>query len=94
MENYKKAGWDQGDAKEYTAAYFENFNAAQQFPYLRIPATFEYWTALDTNLSEAATGQGEPEEALRKTADEFESITERLGREEQLRIYKTSLNLD
>src|SRR3712207_3600782 len=26
MENYKKAGWDQGDAKEYTTAYFENFN--------------------------------------------------------------------
>ncbi len=94
MENYKKAGWDQGDAKEYTTAYFENFNAAQQFPYLRIPATFEYWTALDTSLSEAVTGQAEPEEALQQTADEFNGITDRLGRENQLEIYRTSLDLD
>jgi multiple sugar transport system substrate-binding protein len=61
---------------------------------LRIPATFEYWTALDTNLSEAVTGQASPEEALKKTADEFDSITERLGRDKQLQIYKTSLNLE
>ena len=94
MENYKKAGWDQGDAEEYTAAYFENFNAAQQFPYLRIPATFEYWTALDTSLSEAVTGQAGPEEALQQTADEFNSVTDRLGRENQLEIYRTSLDLD
>jgi multiple sugar transport system substrate-binding protein len=94
MENYRKAGWNEGDAKEYTTAYFDNFNAEQQFPYLRIPATFEYWTALDTNLSDAATGQATPEEALKDTAGEFEDITERLGREQQLKIYKTSLNLD
>jgi multiple sugar transport system substrate-binding protein len=94
MEDYKKAGWSEGDASEYTTAYYDSFNAEQQFPYLRIPATFEYWTALDTSLSEAVTGQAGPEEALKTTADEFDSITERLGREEQLEIYKTSLNLD
>jgi multiple sugar transport system substrate-binding protein len=93
MENYRQAGWNEGDAKEYTTAYYDSFNAEQQFPYLRIPATFEYWTALDTNLSEAVTGQASPEEALKKTADEFDSITERLGRDKQLQIYKTSLNL-
>jgi multiple sugar transport system substrate-binding protein len=94
IEEYKRAGWNAGDAEEYTTAYFDNFNAEQQFPYLRIPATFEYWTALDTNLSEAVTGQAEPEEALQNTADEFAEITERLGREQQLEIYKTSLNLE
>jgi multiple sugar transport system substrate-binding protein len=94
MENYNKAGWNEGDAEEYTTAYFDSFNAEQQFPYLRIPATFEYWTALDISLSEAVTGQAEPEEVLKTTAEEFDSITERLGREEQLEIYKTSLNLD
>jgi multiple sugar transport system substrate-binding protein len=94
MENYRQAGWNEGDAKEYTTAYYDSFNAEQQFPYLRIPATFEYWTALDTNLSEAVTGQTSPEEALKKTADEFDSITERLGRDKQLQIYKTSLNLE
>jgi multiple sugar transport system substrate-binding protein len=94
MGNYNKAGWNERDAEEYTTAYFDSFNAEQQFPYLRVPATFEYWTALDISLSEAVTGQAEPEEVLKTTAEEFDSITERLGREEQLEIYRTSLNLD
>ena len=76
------------DAEQYTKAYFDNFGAPQQFPYLRIPGTFEYWTALDIHLSEAATGQKTPEEALKATVDDFESITDRLGRDQQKDIYK------
>lgn len=94
VEEYVAAGWDAADVTDYTNAYFENFNAPQQFPYLRIPGTFEYWTQLDIHLSEAATGQSTPEEALQATVADFEQVTERLGREQQLEIYKTSLGLE
>lgn len=94
IEEYLAAGWDEADIRDYTKAYFENFSNEQQFPYLRIPGTFEYWTALDIHLSEAATGQATPEEALEATVADFEQITDRLGREEQLEIYKTSLGLE
>src|SRR5690606_14536574 len=57
IEDYVKAGWDEQDALEYTDAYFKTFGNPLQFPYLRIPGTFEYWLALDTHLSEAVTGQ-------------------------------------
>jgi len=60
IDGYVAAGWDALDAEQYTNAYFGNFGAEQQFPYLRIPGTFEYWTALDIHLSEAATGQKTP----------------------------------
>ena len=79
IDGYVAAGWDAKDAEQYTNAYFNNFGAAQQFPYLRIPGTFEYWTALDVHLSEAATGQKTPEEALKATVDDFNAITDRLG---------------
>ncbi|GAB4451426.1 MAG: hypothetical protein Fur0044_46760 [Anaerolineae bacterium] len=94
IEDYLAAGWDEQDIKDYTKAYFDNFSAEQQFPYLRIPGTFEYWTALDIHLSEAATGQSTPEEALKATAADFEQITDRLGRDQQLEVYKASLGFE
>ncbi len=94
IDEYLAAGWDEADIRDYTSAYYENFNAEQQFPYLRIPGTFEYWTQLDIHLSEAATGQATPEEALKATAADFEEVTDRLGREQQLQSYKESLGFE
>jgi len=94
LDDYLAAGWDEQVVKDYTKAYYENFNADLQFPYLRIPGTFEYWTALDIHLSEAATGQKTPEEALQATVDDFNQITDRLGRDLQLKSYKASLGLE
>jgi len=94
IDDYLAAGWDEQDIKDYTKAYFDNFSAPQQFPYLRIPGTFEYWTSLDIHLSEAATGQVTPEEALQATAADFEQITDRLGRDQQLEVYKASLGFE
>jgi multiple sugar transport system substrate-binding protein len=91
IDDYLAAGWDEADIREYTRAYFENFNAENQFPYLRIPGTFEYWTALDIHLSEAATGQATAQEALEATKADFEAITDRLGRDVQQTEYKASL---
>jgi multiple sugar transport system substrate-binding protein len=93
LDDYLAAGWAEADIKDYTKAYFDNFNAPLQFPYLRIPGTFEYWTALDIRLSEAVTKQKTPEEALKATVADFEAITERLGREKQRQIYIESLGL-
>jgi multiple sugar transport system substrate-binding protein len=93
IEGYEAAGWDAKDAEDYTNAYFENFGAAQQFPYLRIPGTFEYWQAMDVRLSEAVTGQSSAEDALNNIVADFEAITDRLGRETQLEVYRTSLGL-
>lgn len=94
LEDYLAAGWDEQDITDYTKAYYGNFNAPNQFPYLRIPGTFEYWTALDIHLSEAATKQITPEEALQATVADFEQITDRLGREQQLEVYRASLGLE
>lgn len=91
VDEYVAAGWDEQDIRDYTKAYFDNFSAELQFPYLRIPGTFEYWTALDIHLSEAATGQATPEEALQATKTDFEQITDRLGRDLQTEIYRASL---
>ena len=91
LDEYLAAGWDEADVVDYTNAYFDNFGSENQFPYLRIPGTFEYWTALDIHLSEAATGQITAQEAVEAIVADFEAITDRLGRDVQQAEYKASL---
>ncbi len=91
IEDYTSAGWHQADIQAYSKSYFENFDNKQQFPYLRIPGTFSYWTALDIHLFEAAQGQLTPKEALQETVLDFEELTNRLNREKQTEIYRASL---
>ncbi len=93
IETYLKAGWNEADIRDYSAAYFDNFSNKLQFPYLRIPGAYSYWQALDVHLAEAAAGQLTPEAALKATAVDFEEITIRLGREQQRRSYRASLGL-
>jgi multiple sugar transport system substrate-binding protein len=91
VEDYLAAGWNEADVQDYTKAYFDNFNNELQFPYLRIPGTFSYWTALDVHLFEAATGQLTPAEALQATSFDFEELTNSLGRTKQKEAYSSSL---
>ncbi len=94
IDAYLQAGWDEADVTSYTEAYYENFNNPVQFPYLRIPGAFEYWTSLDIHLSEAATAQATPEEALAGIVADYNAITDRLGRDAQLSSYKDSLGIE
>jgi multiple sugar transport system substrate-binding protein len=91
INDYLAAGWDEHDIRDYTAAYFENFNNPLQSPYLRIPGTFGYLTALDIHLFEAVHGQLTPDEALRETTLDFEELTDRLNRQTQAEVYRASL---
>ncbi|MCB0211576.1 MAG: extracellular solute-binding protein [Anaerolineae bacterium] len=91
IRDYEAAGWNETDVEQYTEAYFETFNNELQFPYLRIPGTFSYWTALDIHLAEAVQGQVTAEKALQETVLDFEELTSRLGRETQATVYRASL---
>jgi len=93
IADYLAQGWDAADAREYLRAYYDNYQNPNQLPYLRIPGTFDYWTAMDIRLSEALTSGTSPEDALRQMAEDFREINDRLGVEEQLEIYRAALGL-
>jgi multiple sugar transport system substrate-binding protein len=92
LEQYTQYGFNASDAEQYITAYGENlFSHPTYQTYLRIPGTPEYWTALDTRLAEAMTGQRTPQEALDLTAEEWNGITGDIGLESQLAIYQQSI---
>ena len=50
-----------------------------------------YWDIMDKNLSAAMSGQLTSQEALDQTAEAWEEVTDRLGRDEQLGLYRAAI---
>lgn len=67
------------------------FDYPLSLPYLRIPGTADYIESLDIHLSEALSGQVSAQEALNRTAQDWERITNRLGRQNQLQLYREAV---
>ena len=91
LEDYTKAGWDAEDVKQYLDAYYQNFNAPTMLPYMRITGTQEYYDVLDSNLSSAMSGAKTPQQALDDTAAAWQQVTDRLGRDKQLKAYQEAI---
>jgi multiple sugar transport system substrate-binding protein len=91
LQGYLDAGWNESDLKFYLKAYHDNFYAKAMLPYLRINGAEEYWRALDQNLSETMIGRLKPKDALDRTAKEWDEITNRRGRQQQLEQYQRSI---
>jgi multiple sugar transport system substrate-binding protein len=91
LEDYTKAGWDAEDVQQYLDAYYENFNAPVMLPYMRITGTQEYYDILDSNLSAAMSGAKTPQQALDDTAAGWQQVTDRLGRDKQLKAYQEAI---
>ena len=94
LADYEAAGWNPDDVTDYLNAYYDTFYAPSILTYLRIPGTFEYWDLLDKNLSSAMAGEMSAQEALDATAESWEAVTDRLGRDEQLRLYREAIGYD
>ncbi|MGD9507675.1 MAG: ABC transporter substrate-binding protein, partial [Geminicoccaceae bacterium] len=67
------------------------FNAPVMLPYMRITGTQEYYDILDSNLSSAMSGAKTPQQALDDTAAAWEQVTDRLGRDKQLKAYQEAI---
>jgi multiple sugar transport system substrate-binding protein len=91
LEDYTKAGWDAEDVQQYLDAYYQNFNAPVMLPYMRITGTQEYYDILDSNLSAAMSGAKTPQQALDDTAAGWQQVTDRLGRDKQLKAYQEAI---
>jgi multiple sugar transport system substrate-binding protein len=91
LADYIKAGWDKQDVTEYLRAYHDTFTAQTMLDYLRIRGTPEYWSVLDRELAAALGGRKGAQAALDDVAAAWQAITDRLGREEQLKAYQAAI---
>jgi multiple sugar transport system substrate-binding protein len=59
-------------------------------PPIIIPGVIEYRTALDTSLQQALAGQKTPAQAMKDCAAEWDRITDRKGRDKQIKAIKAT----
>lgn len=90
----ERAGFpSEENAKAYVDSILNSLLADNVVFQLRIPGYNQYEDALELAISEALTGQKSPQEALDDAAAAWNEITDRLGREAQLKAYRDSLSL-
>jgi multiple sugar transport system substrate-binding protein len=90
-QGFLDAGWNENDIVEYNKAFYDNYYAKVQLPYMRFPGAMEYWTVLDQALSEAMIGKLTAQQALDQVAKDYAGIVERLGKDEQLKVYREAM---
>lgn len=87
------AGFDEESAKDYLDAIKATIDDPNAIVDLRIPGAFEYFDALDAGIAKAVTGEADVQAALDEVVKTWDAITDRLGRESQLKLYKQSLGV-
>jgi multiple sugar transport system substrate-binding protein len=85
------AGFDEEGAVDYLSAILEGINHPNVVLDLRIRGSAEYLSVLDTEVSRALVGEISAQEALDNVATQWDAITDRLGRDEQLEQYRASV---
>lgn len=93
LDLWTGAGFDEESAQDYLQAILDTIAHPNAIVDLRIPGAFEYFAALDIGIAKAITGEATPQAALDEVAATWDAITERLGRENQLKLFKESLGI-
>lgn len=66
-------------------------NMGVGFPEIFIPGSAAYTDALDLHVQKALAGEETPEQALAAAAKEWDAITDKLGREQQVKLWQQAL---
>lgn len=90
---WTKLGMTAPQAKEYLDAIGNIIGNSNNVVDLRIPGAAEYFDALDTQLAQAVAGQVSSKDALDAVAKQWDQITDRLGRDQQKKLYRQMLGL-
>lgn len=73
--------------EQFLRVTFENAKIA--VPMLPLQGNREYFDALDVALQEAFHGRISPEEAMKRTARQWDKITDEIGRAKQIEVWKS-----
>jgi multiple sugar transport system substrate-binding protein len=91
VDIWVKAGFDRDSAVDYLDAVKNTINHPNAVLDLRIIGAAEYLQTLDVEISRAVAKEINPQQAMDNVAKAWEEITNRLGRENQLKQYRDAV---
>lgn len=93
LSGWKKFGFVEPDLSSYLGAIKASLSHPNAQLDLKLPGQARYLDAMETQLARAAAGEISAKAALDAAAEEWEKITNELGRDKMLTLYRAWLGL-
>jgi multiple sugar transport system substrate-binding protein len=87
------AGYDEAFISNYLASQSNSYNHPNAAIEPRIPGIFQYYSVAEDELAKIYAGQFDAQTGADNIAAAWERITDQIGREQQIALYKASLGL-
>lgn len=90
-EEWVAAGYDAEFVEDYLSSNADSYNHPNAANEPRIPGIFQYYSVAEDELAKIYAGQATAQAGADAIAAAWEKITDQLGRENQIKLYKASL---
>ncbi len=91
---WEEAGYDRAFVEDYLGSNADSYNHPNAAIEPRIPGIFQYYSVAEDELAKGFAGQyGSAQETADAIAAAWEKITDQIGRDSQVALYKASLGL-
>jgi multiple sugar transport system substrate-binding protein len=87
------AGYDEAYITSYLASNRDSYNHPNAAIEPRIPGIFQYYSVAEDELQKTFAGQNDAQTGADNIAAAWEKLTDQIGREEQIALYKASLGM-
>ena len=93
-DEWEEAGYDRAFIEDYLGSNADSYNHPNAAIEPRIPGIFQYYSVAEDELSKGFAGQyGSAQETADAIAAAWEKITDQIGRDSQIAVYKASLGM-
>ena len=93
-DEWEEAGYDRAFVEDYLGSNADSYNHPNAAIEPRIPGIFQYYSVAEDELAKGFAGQyGGAQETADAIAAAWEKITDQIGRDSQIALYKASLGM-
>ena len=93
-DEWEAAGYDRAYIEDYLGSNADSYNHPNAAIEPRIPGIFQYYSVAEDELAKGYAGQyGSAQETADAIAAAWEGITDQIGRESQIALYRAALGL-
>ncbi|NAZ35451.1 extracellular solute-binding protein [Rubellimicrobium sp. CFH 75288] len=93
-EEWEAAGYDRAFVEDYLGSNLDSYNHPNAAIEPRIPGIFQYYSVAEDELAKGYAGQyASAQETAEAIAAAWEAITDQIGRESQIALYRASLGM-
>ena len=94
IPEWTAAGYDEAFIADYLASEADSYNHPNAAIEPRIPGIFQYYSVAEDELAKIYAGQyASAQEGADQIAAAWEKLTDQIGRESQIKLYKASLGM-